>query len=272
MTKSLVNIDVRNGADQEQVKLSAVVLMDPATGLPVVGGGARGKTIDFELLLIQDSTAVIGLRREVRVDDLITVQYETLDGATWVPVPPVTLVSPALPLGAANSTKQDSTITAIGTSNAALGAPGDTVAATDTASGSLIAYMKRLASNITSLRGQIPTTLGVKTASASLSTTPASDANIARETYTTVTITAANTDATGTAYVSFSSVACSSIDLINSTGVAIEVRRGGSGNTLILKDGQTRRMRGITNANNIQFRRQDLSTTPVLVAAEAYVV
>lgn len=265
MTRSLVNVDVRNGVDGEQVKLVAVVLVDPATGQPIAGGGAPGHTIDFELLLIQDANAVTGVRREVRVDDVTTVQYETLDGSPWVPVAPVTLVAPSLPVGAANATNQSAT-------NSALGTQVDVPAANDSATGSIIAFLKRLSTVLSLISSKLPASLGAKTAATSLSTTPATDANLARETYTTVTIATVTTDATGTAFVIFGSLICSSLDIINTTGTDIEVRRGASGNTLIIKDGQTRRMRGITNANAIHVRRKDVAVTPVILTAEAYTV
>lgn len=119
---------------------------------------------------------------------------------------------------------------------------------------------------------QLPETLGTKTAVGSLSVTPASDANVARESYSTVTIVALATAGSGTGYVTFGSLACTSLDIINNTGTDIEVRRGGAGSTLIIRDGYSRLMQGISNANAIQLRRKDLSVTPVTVSAEGYAV
>lgn len=56
------------------------------------------------------------------------------------------------------------------------GAKTDAVATTDTGTFSLIALIKKVAQNITSLAGQIPASLGVKVAASSLSIVPASDA------------------------------------------------------------------------------------------------
>lgn len=87
--------------------------------------------------------------------------------------------------------------------------------------------------------------------------------------YTTVTITQASTNADGTTFTPFPSVACEILEVVNDTGTDIEYRRGSTGNTMIITAGQTRKIVGITNANGIQVRRKDVATTPVVVRAEA---
>lgn len=87
--------------------------------------------------------------------------------------------------------------------------------------------------------------------------------------YTTVTITQASTNADGTTFTAFPSVACEILEVVNDTGTDLEYRRGATGNTMIITAGQTRRIVGITNANGIQVRRKDTATTPVVVRAEA---
>lgn len=57
-----------------------------------------------------------------------------------------------------------------------VGAKADAVATTDTGTFSLIALIKRVAQNITSMSGKLPATLGITTATGSLSVAPASDA------------------------------------------------------------------------------------------------
>lgn len=83
----------------------AAVLIDPATGKPVPGGGSGGSggsAIDFELLLVEDDNGVVGIRRETtQPDGSIVVEYTDLAGDPWTPTPPLRLVSPALPPNAA---------------------------------------------------------------------------------------------------------------------------------------------------------------------------
>lgn len=114
MTQSTVNVNVVNGANQEQVKLVAAVLIDPTTGLPTSAGGGSGTSlVDFELLLIQDSSGTQGIRRETYENGTVTVSYEKLDGSTWTPTMPVTLVAPALPPNAATAAAQASLLTVV---------------------------------------------------------------------------------------------------------------------------------------------------------------
>lgn len=59
---------------------------------------------------------------------------------------------------------------------ATIGSTSETAPATDTATSGLNGRLQRIAQNITSLSGQIPSSLGIKTAANSLSVAPASDA------------------------------------------------------------------------------------------------
>lgn len=265
--RQTITVDMRNGyVPYEQTQMVAAVLIDPATGQAVApGGGGAGASIDFELLVIVDANQVAGIRREIYKDGVTTVEYEDFMGGAWVPVQPVTLWSPALPPNAATSSGQAALLTAVGSQ-------ADAPAAGDSAAGSVIGFLKRVATLITAMRAQLPATLGGKTAALSLSTTPATDANVSRETYATVTIMAVATAAAGATYVTFAAQACSSLDIVNNTGVDIEVRRGGAGSTLVVRDGYSRLMQGVTNANGIQVRRLDQSNTVVTLTAEAYSV
>ncbi len=87
--------------------------------------------------------------------------------------------------------------------------------------------------------------------------------------YTTVTITNLTTAADGTSFVAFGSLACEILEVVNDTGTDLEYRRGGGGLTMIIPTGQTRQIRGITNANAISFKRKDSATAQVTVRAEA---
>lgn len=267
MTKSFVEVEVRNGKDKELVKLVAAVLIDPVSGLPTAPGGGGGSgpsnCIDFELLVIQDANGVVGIRREITKGDLIVVEYETLAGAPWVPVEPVTLVQPSLPDNAATAANQVA-------ANNAFGQQSDAAAGNDSGAFSLMAYIKRISSMIVFLRAQLPASLGPKTSALSLSVAPSTDANLSRETYTTVTVLSVLTQATGANWATFNSTTCSSLDIVNNSGVDIEYRRNGGGNSMVVRDGYSRLIQGITNASQIIVRRVDQANTVVTVTAEAY--
>lgn len=266
MPRSKVNVDVRNGFLNEHVKLVAAVLIDPESGLPTApGGGGGGSTtsIDFELLVIQDSNGVEGIRRETNKDGTITVEYTTLAGTPWVPVEPVTLVKPSLADNAATAANQSAI-------NTAFGDKSDAAATSDTGAFSLIAMTKRMLTQLAALGSKLPPSLGAKTSAQSLTVTPATDSNVARETYGTVTILGVSTSTTGATFVPFGSQACSSLDVVNNSGADIEIRRGASGSTMVIRDGYSRLMQGIGNANQLQIRRADQANTAVSVSAEAY--
>lgn len=88
--------------------------------------------------------------------------------------------------------------------------------------------------------------------------------------FTTVTITNLTTAADGTSFVAFGSLACEFLDVFNDTGTDLEYRRGAAGLTMIIPAGAERRIYGITNANQIQFKRKDSAVEQVVVRAEAY--
>lgn len=268
MSESKVNVRVLNGRDMELVKVVACVLIDPVSGLPTAPGGGGGGTtpaIDFELLVIQDANGVEGIRRETNVDGVITVEYVTLGGAPWDPVAPVTLVKPSLADNAATAANQ-------ATLNTAFGQQSDAEAGSASGAFSLMALVKRLGSQLTLMSNKLPASLGTKTAATSLSTTPASDANVSRETYGAVTIFSISSPAVGTNWSTFAASVCSSLDIVNNTGVDIEYRRNGAGSSMVIRDGYSRLVQGITNTNNVQVRRVDQSNTVVTLTAEAFTV
>lgn len=122
---------------------------------------------------------------------------------------------------------------------------------------------------LATMSGKLPATLGAKTAGASLSVVPATDANVSREVYSAVTIVTATA---GAAAATFASQACSSLDLVNTSTVDIEYQRGGTGTFMPVLAGTSRLIQGITNANQIGVRRRDLNATTVAVFAEAFAV
>lgn len=119
---------------------------------------------------------------------------------------------------------------------------------------------------------QLPATLGIKASTASLSITAASDANLARETYSSVVAMSTPTLAAGATFNPFTGQACSQLDLIAPPTVDIEYRRGGAGVAIPIAAGTSRLIQGLANANQIAVRRLDQSATPVNTFAEAYTV
>lgn len=88
---------------------------------------------------------------------------------------------------------------------------------------------------------------------------------------TTVTIVSLQTNATGATFNAFASQACEQLDIVNTAPAAVdlEVRRGGSGNTIIVPAGSSRMFVGLSNASGLQVRRLDQSNTQVTFTAEA---
>ena len=87
-----------------------------------------------------------------------------------------------------------------------------------------------------------------------------------------VTIMSVTTAATGTNYTAFTSQECNSLDIVNTSSVAIEYRRGATGNSMTILSGSSRLVVGITNANQIDVRRVDQSNTQITIPAEAIVI
>jgi hypothetical protein len=87
-----------------------------------------------------------------------------------------------------------------------------------------------------------------------------------------VTIMSVTTAATGSNYTAFTSQVCNSLDIVNTSSVAIEYRRGATGNAMTILSGSSRLVVGITNANQIDVRRVDQSNTQITIPAEAIVI
>ena len=80
------------------------------------------------------------------------------------------------------------------------------------------------------------------------------------------------TAATGANYTAFSSQTCNSLDIVNTSSVAIEYRRGATGSSMTILSGSSRLVVGISNANQIDVRRVDQSNTQITIPAEAIVI
>lgn len=174
-------------------------------------------------------------------------------GSFWQATQPVSAASLPLPTGAASEATLD----------ARTGSLTETVPATDTASAGINGRLQRIAQRLTSLIGLLPESLGPKPGAASLS--------VVESTPTTVTIVSLQTSATGASYVAFGSQACEQLDLVNTAPAAVdlEVRRGGTGNTITVPAGSSRMFIGLANASDLQLRRLDQSNVQVTFTAEA---
>lgn len=182
-------------------------------------------------------------------------------------------VTAALVENTGSAADADSLPTAFSTEGKALiGAAGETAPASDTASSGLNGRLQRIAQRITSLIALLPASLGAKAGSGSFSVIPATDAVFRHGTPSLAgTIVSLQTNATGTTYNAFASQACTALDVVNTHPLAVdlEIRRGGSGSTLIIPAGSSRLFVGITNASDLQVRRQDTSNTQITFTAEA---
>jgi hypothetical protein len=86
--------------------------------------------------------------------------------------------------------------------------------------------------------------------------------------FMSVAILSAQTAAVGTNWTTFTTTACAMLDIANVSGADIEYRRDAAGNAMRIADGGSRLVLGITNADQISFRRVDTSNTQVTVTAE----
>lgn len=95
-------------------------------------------------------------------------------------------------------------------------------------------------------------------------------AHVHREDISTVTIVEVATAAIGANYTAFASTPCWQLEIVNNTGTALEYKRGAAGLALTILTGTIKKIKGITDANQISVRRVDQSVTPVTVEAEAF--
>lgn len=86
------------------------------------------------------------------------------------------------------------------------------------------------------------------------------------------TIMSVTTAATGTNWTAFSSQTCHCLDIVNTSAVSIDYRRGATGNAMTILSGSSRLVVGITNANQIDVRRTDTSNTQITIPAEAITI
>jgi hypothetical protein len=74
----------------------------------------------------------------------------------------------------------------------------------------------------------------------------------------------------GTTFTAPASNACTRLVVDNTTGTDLEYQRGGAGATQVIKAGTVGRViEGLTNADQVAFRRVDTSNTTVTFSVEA---
>lgn len=101
---------------------------------------------------------------------------------------------------------------------------------------------------------------GTTTAANALPVTPASDANVARESYGSAPIWNPVTPVTAGTYVSLPAQLCNNVMLVNPSTVDLEFQIGGTGGRMALLAGMGYMVPGVTNANQIGVRRRDAAT------------
>ncbi len=84
-----------------------------------------------------------------------------------------------------------------------------------------------------------------------------------------VSIVSVVTSASGAAFTAFAAKRCKELDLVNTSGVAIEYLRDGVGTAFPVPTGSGRMIIGLTDASQVSVRRVDQSATQVTVNGEA---
>lgn len=79
--------------------------------------------------------------------------------------------------------------------------------------------------------------------------------------------TSVQTSSGGAAYVALPDLPCTRVAVTNDTGTDIEFLQDGAGTSFPIKDGTTFSCFGLRNANQLSFRRKDVSTEQVTVKA-----
>lgn len=128
--------------------------------------------------------------------------------------------------------------------NTNVGDVTDAAAATDTGNYSIISLLKRGLKHLSSIL------TGVN----NLSVLDAGNISV-------------QTAAVGTNWTAFTAVDCERLVVVNNTGTNLEVRQDGAGVGLPVPSGSGFTFEGITNANELEVRRIDVSNTQVTVYA-----
>lgn len=89
---------------------------------------------------------------------------------------------------------------------------------------------------------------------------------------TSSAILSVQSSASGATWVTMTAAVCDVLRICNATGTLLEYRRGGAGAGMHVPANTTLDIYAVSNANEISFRRNDLSNTQVTLTAEAYVI
>lgn len=218
-----------------------------------------------QITALTPPAAITGFATEATLDDVKTaVETSATLQASAATEATLSAASAKLPTTLGSTGDSGSLSVAQSTEGkAAIGALTETAPASDTASSGLNGRLQRIAQRLTSLIGLLPSARGPQAGASSLSTVEAVP--------TTVTIVSLQTNATGSTYTAFGSQACEMLDIVNTAPAAVdlEVRRGSSGNTIIVPAGSSRMFVGLSNASGLEVRRYDQSNTQVTITAEA---
>ena len=79
-----------------------------------------------------------------------------------------------------------------------------------------------------------------------------------------------STNASGATYNALASEPCTYVNINNESSTTLQIRRLGDTNTVLVPPLAEHKVFGITNANQIEYRRADVSNTVVTFSAEAY--
>ena len=152
---------------------------------------------------------------------------------------------------------------------ARLGALGDPVAGVTLSEDEAAAFS--FTGNATHFRVRLVSiTSGVLAVSIRRSVLPSIPPAIAPTKPITAGAIAAETAAAGAEWAPYPSQACSSLEIFNTSAVAIEYRRNGAGVAIPIGAGASREIRGIADADEIEIRRVDLDNAQVTIPAEFY--
>lgn len=229
---------------------------------------------DADLDIAAKEVGAVKIPRNIITDPAGTDITPLTDAALRAAAVPVSLAAVPLPTGAATQSTLAALLAAVATDS--------TLAAGISALLSALGSPLQAGGHIGNIAGTVSLPTGAATettlaaASAKLPASPgpkagAASLSVVEATPTTVTIVSLQTNATGTTYNAFGSQACEMLDIVNTAPAAVdlEVRRGGSGNTICVPAGSSRMFVGLANASDLQVRRLDTSNTQITFTAEA---
>lgn len=198
-------------------------------------------------LLIRNIVSIQGDAPQPVVDNLLNQIAALLGPAPSVgEVLPgrVQITSSVLPALAATETKQDQQLTYLDRISTFLGTMDADAAETDFSEYSLMAFVKRLQTKLPELSN----------GSIRIKQVLLDSGNIQLSTL-----------AAGATFVSFPNVQCTQVTISNASGVTIDVRQGGAGDSMQIPNNTVVYLHGLTNANQLAVRRTDQAAAVVKI-------